>query len=533
MRTRKTIASAIWDMLMQKRFCAIMLVVCICLSLNSSVLAIGSESFSSVIEADVRRATTAFMDSYLSEVYLYNEHDFSASTILSLSEEHLNTVPSVDLRGTRSNLTVLTANIDYLKNKAEYWKHVRTDQGIFREDFTVTYVFNAFDISSVVATVYLAAQISFQYLDSDAPSYIEECFIIDLVRVDGVWLIADAFQKLDWFDDMYKDNESFNIAYIIAEYQYLRSIEADAGVIEPYEVPPEPTRATTLNYNAENATAYAYTYSSSTAGTSVYNSNFKSFSGDCMNFASQSIWAGLGGSNNASHINAHKAPMDGLGTQNWFSSDSSGAHSGSWSSCNDFATYTTLLNSNPSDTGVLSTKYNVPYGANFSVISNYMTVLYGAILHVPGTGGDYSHAIVVTDVAGSNRSSVYYCAHTTDAKNVKVGDHWAVHRINVIKPTSFYAQSTLSNPRITATLFRPVAISTTLTLSANTTVSCYSIVTTVTTPSGTSTSSTKNNSSTATWNYTFSSTGLYVIKVSAKETSSSTAVDYYYTIRVY
>ena len=87
--------------------------------------------------------------------------------------------------------------------------------------------------------------------------------------------------------------------------------------------------------------------------------------------------------------------------------------------------------------------------------------------------------------------------------------------------------------RINATLFRPVVINTTLTLSASTSVSCYSIMTTVTTPSGSSSSSTKSNSSAATWSYTFYSTGLYVVKVSAKETSSSTAVDYYYTIRVY
>ena len=62
-----------------------------------------------------------------------------------------------------------------------------------------------------------------------------------------------------------------------------------------------------LLYDAANAANYALTYSGS--DTSFYNENFNSYAdvgGDCMNFASQSIWAGLGMDNSPHKISNGK-----------------------------------------------------------------------------------------------------------------------------------------------------------------------------------------------------------------------------------
>lgn len=55
----------------------------------------------------------------------------------------------------------------------------------------------------------------------------------------------------------------------------------------------------------------------------------------------------------------------------------------------------------------------------------------------------------------------------------------------------------------------------------------------ITTPSGTTSTATTYNSATATRAYNFGEVGLYTIHVSALATFSSTAVDYYYSIRTY
>lgn len=115
-----------------------------------------------------------------------------------------------------------------------------------------------------------------------------------------------------------------------------------------------------------------------------------------------------------------------------------------------------------------------------------------------------------------------------------MGDSWPTGKIIVIVPTSLTTTQTVQSPRITATMYKPIHVDTTLALVATIDTPCYKVVTTVIAPDGTSSSGTTYNSTgSATYSYKFTQTGLYTIQVSAFESSSSTAVDYYYTIRTY
>ena len=50
--------------------------------------------------------------------------------------------------------------------------------------------------------------------------------------------------------------------------------------------------------------------------------------------------------------------------------------------------------------------------------------LIGAVAHVSGSGGDYSHAIVLTAAVGNQRGEIWYCSHTADESHIKLGDYY-------------------------------------------------------------------------------------------------------------
>lgn len=491
-----------------------------------------SQELSSDDATEIKQTVQEFFEAYLENAYLYTNNDFTQQTVIS-KETAQNAKSTFVIDGENKSLADLCDNISYIRDKVAYWQYMRKDAGIERTDFKTEFSFDSVNINNNTANVKLAAYMSFQYADSDLPSYMEAIYSATLVKLDNRWLIADVTEANDWFDATYKNDDSFDVDRIIRDYEAEKASSSEGGL--DYEAASVSRVGTSLSYNQANAAAYAYTYTTSTSATPTdfYNNNFQYFSSDCMNFASQCVWAGFGGSNDVTSINNHGVPMDATGSYNWFSSKTQNDHSASWSSCSSFRTYASNSNSATSETGLRTTKYSLGSTDSFSVVTNYSTVLLGAVLNVPGSSGDYGHAVIVTDVTGSSRSNVYYCAHTNMAKNIKISDSWNTGKIYVYIPTSFYSSTTLSSPRISVDMYRPVAQNTTQTLTATTDVSCYRIATTVTTPGGSSSTSNTYNASSATRSYTFSSTGLYTIKVSAYLTSSSSAVDHYYTIRVY
>lgn len=66
----------------------------------------------------------------------------------------------------------------------------------------------------------------------------------------------------------------------------------------------------------------------------------------------------------------------------------------------------------------------------------------GDVMHVynSSTHRSYDHAIVITDVFSANRNDIYFCAHTTDRKDLKVSDYYPVGtygELRLIKPMLF------------------------------------------------------------------------------------------------
>ena len=310
--------------------------------------------------------------------------------------------------------------------------------------------------------------------------------------------------------------------------------EVDAAERIVANVPVSELSRSVASYNVNNATAYAFTYATSIEGntaTDFYNENFQYFSADCMNFASQCIWAGLGGNNVASATIAHSFPMDARGSYNWFSSQKKDYHTAAWSNCSGFMKYIENLRNNTSEPGMKVANYDIPSNTSFAGCNE--DTLLGSVMFVHGSSGDYGHAIMITDVEGTGRNEVFYTAHSPMAKHLRVGDKWNTCPIYIYRPIAMLTDVTIASPKITVEMYRPVPRGTTLALSAETDVSCYRIRTSITKPSGGVSNHSSMNTSNSTWNYTFSEVGLYTIKVSAMKTSTSSEVDYYYTVRIY
>ena len=149
-----------------------------------------------------------------------------------------------------------------------------------------------------------------------------------------------------------------------------------------------------------------------------------------MNFASQSMWAGFGGSQTAEAVSSRALPMDTIGDGQWYAlapRDTSKIGL-SWVSCQSFRQYLTgqrdgggTGGSNAAgEAGMYATILDAEAGSGFSCVT--AEELVGAVAHVEGSGGAYSHAIVFTAAAGTARGQILFSGHTKDVTNVKLGD---------------------------------------------------------------------------------------------------------------
>lgn len=513
-------------------------------TLFTPVFASSSENITTeLIDPEIEAVSIEFLDIYLRSVFLYEDNDYEDFTISSLSETLLSS--EITYESVEVSIDSFLDNISFIDSKVEYWQHVRTSYEIYRKDFNVEYNITDYSISGNIANVTISAAISYQYIDCDSPTFEELIFQIDLLKIDNQWLVCDVTELYSWLDNVYKDDATFDVDVLISEFdlafEEMNRAEQSVTVYEQSQpdLTVSPASSNVIYYNSTNATAYAYTYTTSVdsnTASAFHNKNFYDWSayGDCINFVSQCFWAGLGGNNCSNSINNSDIPMDTQGSYTWYSTSSSNSSS-SWRGNSAFEEYANNSNNATSEVGLHTNYYYISTNSSFSSITNYSTVLLGALLQVVDSQGDnFGHAIIVTDVEGSSRSDVYYCAHTNMAKHKRLTDGgYDSCPIKVFKPTFFYTGSTSTSPRVSVTMYRPVSTGTQLTLTASTDSTCYKITTTVYSPGQTASSSSASNTASNSMSYTFSETGLYTIRVTVLETSSSTAYYYYYTIRTY
>lgn len=512
--------------------------LCLAITLTTSLFCAPAMAVSKSAETySVQTAAKAFLQSYTESTLLNTERDLTINTVsdaavpVTVAKEM-----TFELTSGTATLTDMQENISYIKEKAAFLKAAREAQNITRTGLKLNYVFSDVSIDGNTAAATISETASFYYTGETQQSFAETIYTVDLIKVDGKWLIADVYDN-DWFDDTYKASaDTFSATAAMEDFETVQSIDAcDIHLIED-EPGVRATASYQIPYNADSATAYAYTYTRQT-GTGnwqeYYNQDFTDFradGGDCMNFASQCMWAGFSGSQTRSGIDAHNAPMDSAGTTaeyKWYScskdyySSRLANSTGSWRSCSAFRTY--IDNSNTSsDIGLKCNTANVASGANFSGVTT--TALKGAVCHVTGSDADYGHAIVLTDVNGLARNQIYLCAHSTDRKFVKLGDYYATCPIKAFMPQYLRVSTSPSN-YLKVDMLRPIARGSTGSLRCYTSAAQYKFTIGVKAPSGafTSASSTAANPTSFTYNYNFTESGLYKIDCYSKATSTSTA----------
>lgn len=287
--------------------------------------------------------------------------------------------------------------------------------------------------------------------------------------------------------------------------------------------------------------------------------------GNCSNYASQLLWAGLGGSNTAAAVSSVDRPLTGT----WKS------RSNAFISCSLFRNYTLTVRGSTAITGLLTNHFELTTSKTpANQLSSYATVLPGSVLHVynGSTGGQQGHAIYCLKVTGSEWGNVYYTANSSSAYNLRVidADFWAnTTTVGVEQPTAYRENSPCSGHTYTASddftcnncgfvrtqIFQRnpanhmgITNGTTRTVGgivyqlASTSsgsmsnFSCYQLAMCVTSPSGQATWYSKNNSYYIDQSVLFNQEGIWTIQIDARDRIStgtdSNKISYTFKIRV-
>lgn len=274
-------------------------------------------------------------ESYLSaaakNMWLYESNNLAEHTIQELVDPSGNSLLS-DMSADVNTQKILSSmdNITFVQEKSKYFREMRQRQDIQRNDFALEYTVTSASIEDNVATLSIIEHISFHYSSfPDTLSELVNYYDVDLIKCNGSWYVSDVTSTNDDFDAIYKGSEftAEKADEIIAlrDAHSLNDTSAIEAIMDDYNLSDNSNATlagstTWYNYNATNATAYAYTYVSQMfgksnwsdfdddakkAGRSYYNQNFYDWGQDdtdCQNFASQCIWAGFNGSNAVNQI---------------------------------------------------------------------------------------------------------------------------------------------------------------------------------------------------------------------------------------
>ena len=153
-------------------------------------------------EDRIEAAALAFLDLHMRNLWLCEENDWDALTVLAPESKD-------------AALADYRDNIKFLHEKERYWRAVRQDSP--RHSWSTNHTFQSIIIDGNVATVKLSYGYAFVYEGMDVESGgVAELDLI-LVNVDGVWLLADALEASEWFDAQYHDVPGFTADELIAQ----------------------------------------------------------------------------------------------------------------------------------------------------------------------------------------------------------------------------------------------------------------------------------------------------------------------------
>ena len=553
---------------MKKLLSIVLTAVCVLSLVTGGALAAKQSS----VDTQINSAAESYLFALAENMWLYKSNDLSVGTIKEvLASNELSPARLVSDGLKMEEINTYLEDITFAQEKAEYFKEMRQEQNIQRNDFKAEYFFVPPEVDGNHATTFAVEHISFHYPNfPDVLSEATNYYTIELMKLENEWVVVGVEAENDEFDEAFKGTgfvaenaDSFFAAHeknIASQEEAIDALMNQYGFIDENQMddsqrqPLAASNSVWYPYNANNATAYAYTYVSqmfgktdwdkiSTAdkniGKTFYNANFKEFAGaggDCQNFASQSIWAGFNGSNSPNQIyhastGVYSPIMDSSGNFLWRGTvPDSSANSASWTACNGkpgvigFRKYI-AGEYDSGDPDMIVTKGTLTSSQDFTGIYRNLK---GALLHVNGGG----HAIIVTDVNGPSRSDVLFCGHTSDRKALSIADMHGNDSIYYFIPQKIRVQ----NPpevKITSVLKRPLPTGTSALFSGNTDITCASIHIDVKSPSGVPYSNNATNARNVSRTVTLSETGLYTVTITAKKTATSTPVLYVYTVRTY
>lgn len=411
---------------MKKAF-SIMFVTALLLTLVISS-ALASSTTTRDVEA-IQEVATQYLTKSARNMYLYEENDLSALSIDAImttraSEEEI----TYKIGNKTVSMGSFARKMALAEDKVEYFKYIRSEQDFVISGFTQNYTIEDIQIFGKAATVRIYEALNWQYVDYHLPTSYGTTFEMTLVKDGGRWLVAEVVAPFDSFDkayiegtvpfDLEEKKASFD-AFLVSEANRLEYFETSSI---DFNTARESRVASSKSYSPSKAAEYALEYSSSSKA--IRNEAFVDYTeygGDCISFASQCVYAGLGGPWDTPDTSY----MDTSSTYKWYYNDWS-----SWCSCGDFITYIESSDAKlNTDTLILDEGEDIPFWSTFDA--------YGCIGLVSNNKGqEYSHAIFIVDTASPDRKDWYYCAHTDEARNEKVSARYGDDPIYLIYPTS-------------------------------------------------------------------------------------------------
>lgn len=546
---------------MKRLIATILALICTLSLLTGAAIAVSQESNEEQVETTVEQ----YLSAAAKNMWLYESNDLSKGTVeeLALNPSVMSSISTIT--GVQEEeVSAYVDDINFLQEKTEYFKEIRQAQNIQRNDFTLAYKFEPLQIESNHASVFAIENISFHYPDfPEILSELTNYYTVELIKHGGTWFIISVDAENDDFDALYKGTgfTAENAKEIMAAQEEL-FLSEEKDIVEALmqehnftesNAQPLASGESWYKYNPKNASAYAYTYVSQMFGTkdwekisnsekakgrAYYNANFNNWGADgvdCQNFASQCIWTGFNGSNSLNQIyNAttgeYSPIMDRGGSYKWYGTiPNRGSSSESWISCNGAPDVTGFRKYIAGEEGTGDPDMIVKHGtvSGSAGFSSVYKELEGALMHVRNGG----HAIIVTDVKGPSRSQILFCAHTADRKALALSEFYSSGTIYYFIPQQMKIRNA-PEVNISATLPRPLATGSSVSVGGTTDVTCNSLKLTVTSPQGTSTTTSSSGKSIKR-TITLNQTGLYIITITAQKNSSSSPVNYVYTVRAY
>lgn len=487
-------------------------------------------------ETQAMAVVEAFLRGYEEEAMLYEARDLRPGTVADPSLPSLNAGTAFRFGKRSKTLAELRENIAFWEKKADFYATMRQIQHIYRENLELTYTFTELELSENTGQASVTETASFLYTDSDRLSVYEAFYSVYLVKLDGHWLVAYATDGSQ-FDSDHRDDPAFDVPAALAEFA--AQLQTDRCTVS-YPL----TAGSGIPYNGANAAAYAYTYSRQKPGMAqedFYNPQFESYAGnggDCMNFASQCMWAGFGGSQTASAIDGHEPPMDASGNFLWYAHTPSSNNSKialGWISCQSFRKYLTGSTSGAGDSGsnagtedgMYATILDVGAGSGLSGVP--AGDLLGAVAHVEGSGGPYAHAIVLTAATGTSRSEIWFCGHTKDITHLKLGDYY-IGPMKVYIPRFLRTGAPQDNV-IQPERIPPVTVLSSARLAFHTAAPQQWMTVAVTAPDGGVVQESAANASECAVTYPFELEGMYKVECTAQPGGNAAANKCVYYVR--